>query len=287
MLFSCWILPILVYDKLGKNVFGGPTPTFPLGNIRDMKTVSKKNMKDDSSSSSTISHDIHSTVFPHFSRWQKSHGKVFIYWLGTEPFLYIAEPDFLKKMSSKVQGKFWGKPNVFKHDRKPMFGSGLVMVEGDDWVRHRHVISPAFSPPNMKAMVSLMVEPATKMLRRWTTLINSGKPEIDVERDISTMAGEIIARATFGLSCGNGSQVFEKLKAMQITLFNSNRYVGVPFSRWLFPEKILEAKKLGKEIDQLFMSVIEDHVGKKKKNKCLDEAYLVGYMMEGKRFSGR
>ncbi|GMI64385.1 cytochrome P450, family 715, subfamily A, polypeptide 1 [Hibiscus trionum] len=55
------------------------------------------------------SHDIHSTVFPYFSRWQKSHGKVFIYWLGTEQFLYIAELEFLKKMSSKVQGKRWGK----------------------------------------------------------------------------------------------------------------------------------------------------------------------------------
>ena len=83
---------------------------------------------------------------------------MFIYWLGTEPFLYIAEPEFLKKMSSGVLGKSWGKPNVFKHDRKPMFGSsGLVMVEGDDWVRHRHVITPALSPANLK--VSLNFSP--------------------------------------------------------------------------------------------------------------------------------
>ncbi|XP_039033043.1 cytokinin hydroxylase-like [Hibiscus syriacus] len=280
LLFSCWILPILVYIKLRKNGFRGPIPTFPLGNITEMKIASKKKNTNDDSSSSLISHDIHSTVFPYFSRWQKSHGKVFIYWLGTEPFLYVAEPEFLKKMSSKVQGKRWGKPNVFKHDRKPMFGSGLVMVEGDDWVRHRHVITPAFSPPNMKAMASLMVEPATKMLRRWTTVINSGKPKIDVERDITTMAGEIIARASFGLSCENGSEVFQKLKAMQITLFNHNRYVGVPFSRWIFQKKNMEAKKLGEEIDQVLLSIMEDV--EKKKNKC-----LVGYLMEGERLNGR
>lgn len=77
-------------------------------------------------------------------------GKVFIYWLGTEPFLYIAEPEFLKRMSTGIVGKSWGKPNVFKYDRKPMFGKGLVMAEGEDWVHHRHVITPAFSPANLK-----------------------------------------------------------------------------------------------------------------------------------------
>lgn len=77
-------------------------------------------------------------------------GKVFTYWLGTEPFLYIADPEFLKRMSLGVLGKSWGKPSVFRNDRKPMFGNGLVMVEGDDWVRHRHVITPAFSPANLK-----------------------------------------------------------------------------------------------------------------------------------------
>ena len=77
-------------------------------------------------------------------------GKVFIYWLGTEPFLYVADPEFLRRMSAGVLGKNWGKPSVFKQDREPMFGNGLNMTEGDEWVRHRHVINPAFSPPNLK-----------------------------------------------------------------------------------------------------------------------------------------
>ncbi|XWS37843.1 hypothetical protein CRYUN_Cryun19dG0080300 [Craigia yunnanensis] len=282
LLFSCWILPIRAYRKIKKNGFGGPTPSFPLGNIREMKN--SNNINDSSLGSSGVSHDIHSTVFPYFARWQKTHGKVFIYWLGTEPFLYIAEPEFLKNMSSGVLGKSWGKPIVFKHDREPMFGSGLVMVEGDDWVRHRHVITPAFSPTNLKAMASLMVEPAKKMLDRWATRINSGKPEIDVEREITTTAGEIIARTSFGLSYQNGSKVFEKLRAMQITLFNSNRYVGVPFSKWMCPKKNLEAKKLGKEIDHLLFSIID---ARKKSWDGSPQKDLLGLLMEGNHVDGR
>ncbi|KAL4347940.1 hypothetical protein GQ457_17G025340 [Hibiscus cannabinus] len=285
LLFSCWILPIRAYRKIKKNGFVGPIPSFPMGNIREMKNNSKNYVDDSSLGSSGISHDIHSTVFPYFARWQKSYGKLFIYWLGTEPFLYVAEPEFLRKMSLGVLGKSWGKPKVFKNDREPMFGRGLVMVEGDDWVRHRHVITPAFSPSNLKAMASLMVEPATKMLDRWATLINSGKPEIDVEREITTMAGEIIARTSFGLSYRNGSRVFEKLRAMQITLFNSNRYVGVPFSKWMCPKKNLEAKRLGKEIDQLLLSIIDA------RKSCWDgsspQKDLLGLLMDGSHADGR
>ncbi|MBA0799801.1 hypothetical protein Gohar_010290 [Gossypium harknessii] len=205
--------------------FGGPTPRFPLGNIREIK-VDTKIINNDASSSLVISHNIHPIVFPYFARESirvlARKGAIFIHY----------RPKFLKKMSSKVHENKWGKPNVFKHDRKPMFGSRLVMVEGDDW-----------------AMASLILEPATKMLERWTTLINSGKPEMDVEREISGMTGKIIARGTFGLRNEKGSEVFEKLRAMQFMLFNSNRYVGVPFSHWICPKKNLEDKKLGKEID--------------------------------------
>ncbi|KAA8533721.1 hypothetical protein F0562_031238 [Nyssa sinensis] len=255
LLYSCWILPYRGYQKLRRNGFGGPTPSFPLGNISDMRKKLVIN-GDSDFGSSKVTHDIHSTVFPYFSRWQKSHGKVFIYWLGTEPFLYIADPEFLRQMSAGVMGKSWGKPNVFKHDREPMFGNGLVMVEGNEWVRHRHVITPAFLPANLKGMASLMVESTTNMLDRWTTLISSGRPEIDVEEEITSTAGEIIAKTSFGISYENGRKVFEKLRNMQITLFKYNRSVGVPFSKFMHLTYTLEAKRLGKEIDDLLLSII-------------------------------
>lgn len=103
-----------------------------------------------------------------------------------------------------------------------------------------------------------MVDSTTKMLDNWTNLINSGKPEIDVEKEITATAGEIIARTSFGISYQNGKLVLQKLRALQMTLFMSNRFVGVPFNKLLCPKQNLEAKRLGKEIDQLFFSIIAD-----------------------------
>ncbi|KAI5347053.1 PREDICTED: cytochrome [Prunus dulcis] len=259
LFFSCWVFPMLAYRMFKKNGLQGPSPSFPFGNLNEMKK--KINIKSPSSfgsNSNIITHDIHSTLFPYFDRWLKSHGKVFIYWLGTEPFLYIADPALLKKLSTEVKSKNWGKPAVFRHDRAPMFGNGLVMSEGDEWLRNRHAATPAFKPTNLKAMVRLMVETTTKMVDKWTILIDSGTQEIEVEREIKATSGEIIAKTSFGISYQSSRTglMFQKLKALQMILFEPNHFMGVPLSKFLQPKKTLEARRLGKQIDQLLISII-------------------------------
>ncbi|KAG5077866.1 hypothetical protein JHK82_056561 [Glycine max] len=253
-----WVFPNQKLKKLKKFGLGGPTPSFPLGNIGEMK---RKNSIQSSVVSSNLSHDIHSNVFPYFSSWQKSH-----------------EPEFLKKMSTVVMAKSWGKPSVFRTDRDPMFGSGLVMVEGNDWVRHRHIVAPAFNPINLKAMANMMVESTNQMIERWATQINTGNPELDVEKEIIATAGEIIARTSFGMKDDNARDAIAKLRALQMTLFKSNRYVGVPFGKYFNVKKTLEAKKLGKEIDELLLSIIESRKNSPKKNSQRD---LLGLLLQG------
>jgi len=91
---------------------------------------------------SSHTHDIHSQVFPYFSLWRKTYvpymshmetyaiyiyantvlclsmllyvwfvGKIFVYWLGMEPFLYAAEPGSWKKgVFGYSEGSSGGNP---------------------------------------------------------------------------------------------------------------------------------------------------------------------------------
>ena len=106
----------------------------------------------------------------------------------------------------------------------------------------------------------MMVESTRQMVDRWASQINSGNPEIDVEKEIIATAGEIIARASFGMRDENGKEVFQKLRTLQTILFKSNRYVGVPFGKFIAIKKTLEAKLLGQEIDKLLLSIIADRI---------------------------
>lgn len=90
--FSWWVFPNQTLKKLKKCGLGGPTPSFPLGNIKEMKR--KNNIQSSSVvQSSNLTHDIHSYVFPYFSSWQKSHGK--------PPMSYIHAFFFSRRSCSK------------------------------------------------------------------------------------------------------------------------------------------------------------------------------------------
>lgn len=125
----------------------------------------------------------------------------------------------------------------------------------------------------------MMVESTRKTIDRWVSQINCGNPEIDVEREIIATAGEIIARASFGMGDENGKRVFEKLRILQMTLFKTNRYVGVPFGKLLNNvKKTIEAKKLGEEIDKLMLSIIEARMNNS--NKRQPQQDLLSHLLQ-------
>ncbi|KAL8474034.1 hypothetical protein ACS0TY_030770 [Phlomoides rotata] len=70
LLFSWWVVPNLAYKKLKANGFSGPKPSFPVGNLNDMKKKKTTTNSGPSSTFAGISNDIHSTAFPYFARWQ-------------------------------------------------------------------------------------------------------------------------------------------------------------------------------------------------------------------------
>ncbi|GMH28123.1 hypothetical protein Nepgr_029966 [Nepenthes gracilis] len=284
LLYACLLAPIKAHRKLRSSGFRGPKPSFPLGNLKAMKT---RREIASSAGMSPLSHDIHASSLPYFADWQRSHGKVFVYWMGTEPFLYVSEPEFIKQMSGVVLAKNWGKPAAFRTDLIPMFGCfGLNMIEGKDWIRHRHIITPAFSPHNLKAMKSLMVESTTAMVDRWTAILDgSATLELDMEKEITALAGEIIAKTSFGMNNGDtGKTLLEKLRAMQISLFKHTRYVGVPFGQFLTLKQTLEAKRLGEEIDSLFLSII---TARRKVIGIESQCDLLGLLLEGGNTDGK
>ncbi|KAF8691790.1 hypothetical protein HU200_040192 [Digitaria exilis] len=258
LIHAAWLSPAAARRRLRRAGFDGPKPSFPLGNLPEISaTLLKATSSSRKQGDVEEEREMHARVFPYFARWRASFGKVFVYWLGTEPFLYVSDPEFLKAATGGAQGKRWGKPDVFRRDRMPMFGRGLVMAEGDEWVRHRNAIAPAFSSANLAGMVGVMAEATAGMLDRWAQEIVGGDGVVDVERGVVRNAAEIIARASFGVGQDDGALVFDKLQAMQALLFQSNRLVGVPLARLLHVRRTYQAWRLGRDIDALLMRIID------------------------------
>nr|QWK52271.1 cytochrome P450 715A1-1 [Isatis tinctoria] len=251
LFLRCWIWPVRAQKKLRENGFFGPPTSFPLGNFNDIKKLKRALVMAEKSKASTIiNHDIHSIALPHFALWQQQYGKVFVYWLGIEPFVYVADPEFLSVMSKGVLAKSWGKPNVFKKNMS-------------------------------QAMTNMMVESTSNMLDRWAIQIDSDNPEFDMENEIIGTLGEISAETSFGVTGENATQVLKNLRAMRLALFHSNRYLGLPFSNILDFKQTFMARELGKEIDGLLLSIINER--KRSLVDGDDHHDLLGFLLKADR----
>uniref|UniRef100_A0A1S2Z8S0 Cytokinin hydroxylase-like n=1 Tax=Cicer arietinum TaxID=3827 RepID=A0A1S2Z8S0_CICAR len=135
-------------------------------------------------------------------------------------------------------------------------------------------------------MASMMIGSTRNMTERWVSQINCGHHEIDVERELVATAGEIIAKASFGMGDENGKKVFDQLRVLQMTLFETNRYVGVPFGKFFNLKKTQEAKKIGKEVDKLLFSIIESRMNSH--DKIHHKQDLLDYLLkENKELDGQ
>ncbi|KAL8167017.1 hypothetical protein V2J09_008516 [Rumex salicifolius] len=253
LVYNCYLKPLQIYHSLKSHGFSGPIPRFPFGNRGEMMSDASGTDDDRDDDANVDS--------------------------GS-----MADPEFLKQISAAVATKNWGKPLVFKGDRQTMFGQfGLNMIEGEGWVLHKRIIGPALSSSYVKLTVNSMVECTKKLVDQWTKLIAiSSQTEIDIEKEISSTAADIIAKTGFNFSYEEGKRIYNKLRALQFVLYKNmyNRYIGVPFGQVLSPKETLEAIRLGNEIDNILQSVINS-----RRNVVGEELPhdLLGLMLQGIR----
>lgn len=114
--------------------------------------------------------------------------------------LMIFDPAIIKEMMTAPAGK-----NDCRF-YKPMFffpsiiGKGLVTLEGEEWVKHRRLIQPAFSVPFLKEALNASVAPkVATFIQLW---MKAGpKQEIDLASHLSALTLDVIGDVGFSHDC--------------------------------------------------------------------------------------
>lgn len=78
-----------------------------------------------------------------------------------------------------------------------LLGNGLMVSKGDVWKRQRRMIQPAFNHESIGPSTKLISAVNTELLKKWQ-LAARGNKSVNVTRDVSTMALEIVLRFIFG-----------------------------------------------------------------------------------------
>ena len=77
-------------------------------------------------------------------------GKTFLFWFGAVPdfCVAVADVDLVKQVLAERTGLF--PKNYLNANLEVLLGKGLILVNGEDWKRHRKVVHPAFNLEKLK-----------------------------------------------------------------------------------------------------------------------------------------
>ncbi|GLT67127.1 hypothetical protein SLA2020_394560 [Shorea laevis] len=149
-----WIKPRRLRSRLSSQGIGGPTPSFLLGNLVEIKrslstTFSRKFMVKDGQ----VTHDWAHSLFPFLNNWAKQYGPNYMFWAGILPVLYLGEHDLVKEISLCTSLDL-GKSTFLQKFFGPLFGQGLLTSNGLSWAYQRKIIAPELN------LVKIKVQPS-------------------------------------------------------------------------------------------------------------------------------
>ncbi|KAF8075654.1 hypothetical protein N665_1073s0002 [Sinapis alba] len=246
--------PWMITRRFKKQGISGPKYRFLYGNLQEMKKMKKEANRWILDSNSN---DIFPRVFPHYHQWLSEYGETFLYWNGTKPALFISDPELGKQiLSSKLGFAVIAKtrPEVLM-----LFGKGLSFIEGDDWVRHRRIMDPAFSIDSLKVMTKRMVDCTLRMLEEWK-IQNTGEEvmmRMEINKDYHRLISDIIATTAFGSSYEEGIELFRSQSELEEYFFASLTSVFIPGKQYLPTPTNLQLWKLDKKVKNSIKRMID------------------------------
>ncbi|KAJ0866335.1 putative secologanin synthase [Helianthus annuus] len=138
-----WFKPKKIEKFLNDQGLKGTPYKILYGDLKEMVQM----MNEAKSKPMTLTHDIAPRASPFFHKSLTTLGKTCFTWVGTRPLVHISEPAMIREVL--VNYNTYQKPRGGNPLTK-LLVRGLVDLEGEQWVKHRKIINPAFHMEKLK-----------------------------------------------------------------------------------------------------------------------------------------
>ncbi|KAM3393576.1 hypothetical protein ACQJBY_014349 [Aegilops geniculata] len=240
----------------------GPDYRFLVGNLREIKRLLVE------SAGLVLDvgcHDYGALVQPHFRKWMALYGRTFVSWPGERPELFMGDVDMVKQVLSDRKGLFPKNP-VNDHFTR-LLGKGLVLIDGDEWKRHRKDVHPVFNVDKLKMLPVTVSDCVGSMLLDWEAKLekNNGQVEVEITCQLEEVAAEVISHVAFGRNHKEAKELYLAQKELQFLAFSSifNVFNLIPGFRYLPTKSNLKMHALEKEVRSILVNIIKNRLNLK------------------------
>ncbi|KAJ1296973.1 hypothetical protein BS78_01G342600 [Paspalum vaginatum] len=286
LLVALWRLawqPRAVARAFARQGIRGPSYTFLAGSLLEAKRLVMDGRR--GAALDAGCHDIMPVLLPPFSRWVADYGKTFLFWVGPIPAVFSTDLQLIKQVLTDRTGLY--QKDFMIPVMKFLFGgNGVILLNGDDWKRHRRVVLPAFNHDKIKRMSMLTAEVTDQMRQQWSEQIHQSGDEqsakVDMTHAMRDLTTEITGRIAFGTSHQEGDEVFGLMREMQ--KLATAAMMDAPILWYLPTPRNLHVRRLNKQLRSKIISIMQARLAAKRAttNKCGggNENDLLGLLLQ-------
>jgi cytochrome P450 len=183
-----------------------------------------------------------------YERLAREYGDVAAFRAGPYRIVLVSRPDLIEQVLVRDNRKF--HKNDLLQLLRPALGDGLLLSEGDVWLRQRRLAQPAFHTDRVASYGDLMVEYTNRMVDGWR-----GGETRDIHRDLMALTMDIVAKVLFGADMDGrelevGAAIEDLLEGFASTS------AGLPLPHWIPTPSRRRTKRAVARLDALIASII-------------------------------
>lgn len=183
----------------------------------------------------------------------REHGDVVSFRFFHLPIFLVSHPDLVEEVFAGGNSNFKKARTVRMPSQKLLFGNSLIASEGEDWLRQRRAMQPAFNQTYLSEYAKLIVDITLDHIADW----QDGDVRM-INNELVDLTFKLAARTFFGIDGAKEKEIIRELIDLNKSIFSSQNRLFWFLDNFLPTPKHLRFKSAIDRVDALISELIRD-----------------------------
>jgi cytochrome P450 len=186
-----------------------------------------------------------------FEQCFREHGDAAYFRVARRRSMLLSHPDDIERVLVTDNRRFI--KNYALMFLRPLLGNGLLLNEGDDWLRMRRLIQPAFARPRVESYAAAMAECTRRVIETW----QSGEV-LDIGPAMMQLTMTIAGRTLLGIDVGERFDDVARCLEAVMWDFLARFGTALPLPYWVPTPRNLRLKATIDRLDRILQALIDE-----------------------------